>query len=98
MDCEHEIVIMPDGTIHFLYYDNLKPLLKIGKSKVRRASNIDPTKDGQHWFVDLAPVGGPKLGPFDTRDIAIHEEVSWLNKNRLGKIKKKGKNENSRHK
>lgn len=83
---EYEIVIMRDGTIHFIFYDELKPLLDIGKSQVRRASHVDPTPDGLHWYADLSPVSGPKLGPFDTRDEAINEEVAWLLANHIGKI------------
>lgn len=85
MPHEHEIVILPDGTLHFIYYDELKPLLEIGKPQLRRASHVDPTHEGD-WHADLSPVGGPKLGPFDTREEAITAEVDWLIANRIGKI------------
>ena len=82
-----EIFINGDGTVQFLYYDELKPLLNIGEAQVTRASHVDPemTVDGLKWFADLAPVKGPKLGPFDTRDIAIEHEIDWLTKNHLNR-------------
>lgn len=30
------------------------------------------------WFVDLLPVHGPVLGPFETRDAALTAERDWL--------------------
>lgn len=78
---EYELVILPDGTIKFLYYDELKPLLSAGEdANVKRVSHVDPemTPDGLKWFADLHPVKGPKLGPFDTRDEAIAAEIQWL--------------------
>jgi hypothetical protein len=29
-------------------------------------------------MVDISPVGGPRLGPFDRRDEAIAKEVEYL--------------------
>lgn len=85
---EHDIFILPDGTIRFIYYDSLKPLLSVGASEVKRASNIDAkiTKDGLKWFVDLFPVDGPFLGPFEDRNSALDAEVKWLVGNRLGEV------------
>jgi hypothetical protein len=31
-----------------------------------------------HWFVSLAPVDGPNLGPFTNRKEAISAEKEWL--------------------
>lgn len=50
---EYELVILPDGTIKFLYYDELKPLLSAGEdANVKRVSHVDPemTPDGLKWF------------------------------------------------
>lgn len=33
---------------------------------------------GGEWTVDLAPSGGPKAGPFQSRQDAIDYEVAWL--------------------
>ena len=30
------------------------------------------------WFADLAPVGGPRLGPYHLRGEALAAEVAWL--------------------
>lgn len=35
------------------------------------------------WWADMQPVGGPVLGPFDTRDEALEKEVEWLQKNKI---------------
>jgi hypothetical protein len=84
---EIDVFIHADGTVKFLYYDELKPLLSIGPAQVARASHVDPelNSDGLFWFADLAPVSGPKLGPFDTRTEAIAAEVLWLTTNYLNK-------------
>ena len=50
------------------------------------ASHVEPVGEGQ-WQADLSPVGGPLLGPYDTRTEAIQAEVDWLNAN-LHKIPK----------
>jgi hypothetical protein len=31
--------------------------------------------------VDMSPVGGPLLGPFETRTFALAFEVEWLREN-----------------
>ncbi len=82
-----DVFILSDGTVKFLYYDELKPLLNIGDVHVARASHVDPekTEDGLKWFADLSPVNGPKIGPFETRNEAIAGEIEWLTKNYLGK-------------
>ena len=30
------------------------------------------------WWADMLPVEGPVLGPYDTREEALDEEVKWL--------------------
>jgi hypothetical protein len=88
MGNEYEIFILPDGTVKFLYYDELKPLLSIGTgTTVRRVSHVDPeiTGDGLKWFADLSPMDGPKLGPFETRQLAIDAEIKWWSANQLKK-------------
>lgn len=83
-----DIFIHPDGTIRYLFYDVLRPLLDCGKSTVSRASHIDMhlVDDQWKWFADLSPVSGPNLGPFLDRDDAITAEVSWLVENHLNKV------------
>lgn len=84
---EVSVFILSDGTVNFLYYDELKPLLAIGDVDVARASHVDPEKtlDGLKWFANLAPVNGPKLGPYETRTEAITGEIDWLTENYLNK-------------
>lgn len=72
-----KILVKPDGTTVFLYNDKLRPLMAEGKSEIKRASHVEPTKDGK-WEADMSPVGGPVLGPFETREEALKEEVKWL--------------------
>ncbi|MCH8148981.1 MAG: hypothetical protein IH987_13545 [Planctomycetes bacterium] len=69
--------ISGDGTIQFIYSDALQPMLELGKPTVRRASHVEPTDDGR-WTADLAPVGGPVIGPFALRKQALEAEIAWL--------------------
>jgi hypothetical protein len=79
------IRITKDGHVRFLYDDRLKSLLNLGVAEVKRASHVEPemASDGVKWFADLAPVGGPKLSGFDTREEALGAEIEWLNRNRI---------------
>jgi hypothetical protein len=72
-----------DGTMHFIYSDELVDLLEAGVGMVRRASHVEPVTGGL-WGADLSPVDGPMLGPFRTRKEALDAEVAWLKKNYLG--------------
>ena len=74
---EHLVVIRPDGAIEFIYDDTFAPVLEAGDFNVRRASHVEPTKDGQ-WQADMAPVGGPVLPPAATRHAALAQENRWL--------------------
>ena len=89
---EFDILIENDGTLRFLYdYTSEKgklfsdELIKYGTSNIERRSHINPkvTENGVKFFVDLAPSGGPELGPFETREIAIEAEIEWINNNWL---------------
>ncbi|MCK6473798.1 MAG: hypothetical protein L6R28_18910 [Planctomycetes bacterium] len=74
---EHLLVVRPDGTVEFIYDDELQPLLEAGDGRVRRASHVEPTDQG-HWLADLSQVGGPCLGPFQLRADALAAEVEYL--------------------
>ena len=68
-----------DGTARFLYSDETAEIAReVGALTIRRASHVEPTSDGQ-WTADMAPVGGPVLGPFKARVEALASEVAWLN-------------------
>lgn len=74
---EHRIIVKLGGGIQFIYHDRLRPLLKLGKSKTRRVSEVEPTADNL-WTADMAKVGGPVLGPFEEHAQAIQAERAWL--------------------
>jgi len=72
------IVIETDGTLRAIYSDALAPVLALCSEKtIARASHVEPNADGK-WEANLAPVGGPILGPFDRRQDALDAEVAWL--------------------
>lgn len=50
------------------------------RSVTRRASHVEP--DGENWTADMAPEGGPVLGPFPTRNEALSAERDWLHEHR----------------
>jgi hypothetical protein len=75
--CEQVVVVSPDGRIQFLWADELSGLIDDGRTVIRRASHVEPTADGR-WTADLAPSGGPVLGPFRLRGQAIDAEREWL--------------------
>ena len=76
-----QLLIDPGGTVHCLY-DECVDLTSLGKLVIQRASHVEPDDTGQ-WWADLAPVHGPRLGPFFKRTEALRAEVSWLEQNRL---------------
>lgn len=74
------ITVEPNGQLRFLWHDALAGLreqARDGRIHIERASNVEPTPDGQ-WTADLAPVGGPVLGPFPVRGEALDAEQRWL--------------------
>ena len=71
------IFVRPDGTVEFIYDDRLRSLLELGQATITRASHVEPTPDGR-WTADLAPRGGPVLGPFMLRQHALEAEREWL--------------------
>ena len=78
MATKHRILISPDGRrLRFIHDDSLAGLLAAGRPRIARASNVEPTPEGQ-WEADLSPVGGPCLGPFPLRAEALSAEREWL--------------------
>lgn len=72
-----EILVAPNGTMRLIYDDALLALARtLGRMEVARASHVEP--DGDGWTADMAPVKGPKLGPFETRAEALLVEAAWL--------------------
>lgn len=77
-------ITIDEGSMSFIYSDDLKPLLTEGKSTARRVSHVEPVPNGDEfvWTADMSPVNGPELGPFTTRQAALNAEVDWLRKER----------------
>ena len=71
-----QLVIQAGGLVRCVYSEELD-LHTLGKLSVRRGSHVEPTADGR-WTADLAPVGGPVLGPFACRSQALEAELAWL--------------------
>ena len=76
-------LIIQGGNVRCIYAETLD-LRGLGRPSIARASNVEPDSAGR-WIADLAPVGGPKLGPFDKRTDALAAEVQWLRDNWLDK-------------
>jgi len=73
----HEIIVEPNGTLRFIYSDDLASIAQdIGSLSTARASHVEPDDGG--WTADMSPVGGEVLGPFETRSEALTTEVEWL--------------------
>jgi hypothetical protein len=68
--------IDPDGTISCVYAEAID-LAALGTPAIRRASHVEPDDAGR-WRADLSPVGGPNLGPFASRTLALAAEHAWL--------------------
>jgi hypothetical protein len=71
-----ELVVQTDGTIRCLY-DEALDLSAFGRLTITRASFVEADQHGK-WLADLAPVGGPTLGPFVLRSDALTAERVWL--------------------
>ena len=71
-----EMVIDAHGNIRCIYGEAID-LACLGNVSIRRASHVEPDLQGQ-WWADLAPVNGPRLGPFTSRSKALDAEVAWL--------------------
>jgi hypothetical protein len=71
-----QLLILADGSIRCLYGEEID-LAVLGPLQIGRASRVEPTTDGR-WIADLAPVDGPKHGPFDVRSQALAAEANWL--------------------
>ena len=70
------------GMVTCLYGEAID-LAALGDVSLCRASHVEPDGDGR-WWVDLAPSGGPRLGPYRRRSEALAAEAAWLERFRLG--------------
>jgi hypothetical protein len=71
-----QLRIDPKGQVHCLYTEVLD-LACLGKLAISRASFVEPDAEGR-WWAELAPVGGPRLGPLQRRSEALAAELAWL--------------------
>ncbi len=71
-----QLIIDPRGGVRCVYAETID-LAQIGRLTISRGSHVEPDEAGR-WFADLAPVGGPKLGPFPQRSDALNAESEWL--------------------
>ena len=78
------ILIEPDGALRCVY-DEAIDLTVFGSLEIRRGSHVEPDGTGR-WWADLAPVSGPKLGPFDLRGEALDAERAWLEREWLPSV------------
>jgi hypothetical protein len=70
------LLVEPGGEVTCVYGEAID-LAALGTLMVRRASHVEPDVAGR-WWADLAPVSGPKLGPFRLRSEALAAELRWL--------------------
>jgi hypothetical protein len=76
-----KLLVRPDGTVRAIYDESID-LGALGRPTITRASHVEPGQDGR-WVADLAPVGGPVLGPYDRRRAALEAELDWLERHWL---------------
>jgi hypothetical protein len=84
---ELTVFIQPDGSVAFVYDDNLHEMLTGGfpEMETRRASHCEPAPDG--WAVDVSPLtGGPEqiIAVASRRSDALAAEVRWLHNHLQG--------------
>ena len=78
-----QLIVHADGSASCLY-DEVIDLSDLGGLTIARGSHVEPDEQGR-WFADLAPVSGPKLGPFERRSEALDAEQVWLEANWLSR-------------
>ena len=71
-----ELIIDGVGGVRCIY-DEAINLAALGSLTIVRASHVEPDDSGA-WWADMAPVSGPKLGPFEKRSDALAAEGQWL--------------------
>lgn len=77
-----DLRICPNGNVTAIYGETID-LSALGQCEISRASYVEPTENGM-WLADLTPVGGPVLGPYPWRSLALDAEIAWLQKHLIG--------------
>ena len=75
------LLIDRHGIVRSVYAEAID-LARLGDLSIARASHVEPDASGD-WWADLAPVGGPRLGPFGRRSEALAAESHWLDEHWL---------------
>jgi hypothetical protein len=75
------LIVEKDGRVRGIYGEEIA-LDALGSPRITRASHVEPDDQGR-WLADMAPVGGPVLGPYERRSDALDSEVAWLEENWL---------------
>ncbi len=79
---EHDILIEEDGTVRFIYADELAEVFAGEAQTTERASNVEPHPTAGHgWYADMIPSGGPVLGADGT--VIYRHEFSYGNPDAL---------------
>jgi hypothetical protein len=73
------MIITPQGSVNCIYSEAID-LGTLGSLHIIRASHVEPDTQGR-WWADLAPVCGPKFGPYQQRSDALNAELTWLEQN-----------------
>jgi hypothetical protein len=73
-----------DGTVRCVYAESID-LAALGTPSIQRASHVEPDNEGR-WWADLSPIGGPTLGPFVARSLALDAEHAWLESHWLNRL------------
>lgn len=76
-----DMVFCVNGGVSCIY-DEALDLRELGRLTIKRASHVEPDQDG-NWWADMAPSGGPALGPFKSRSEALVAEREWLMDRRM---------------
>lgn len=76
-----DLIIGPSGAVRCLYGEAID-LAALGTLSIARASHVETDRCGR-WITDLAPIGGPTLGPFPRRSDGLRAERAWLAENWL---------------
>jgi hypothetical protein len=76
MEKTMQLLIDRQGQVRCIYGEAID-LAALGPLTIHRGSYVEPDDQGR-WWADLAPVGGPRIGPFDRRSEALDAERTWL--------------------
>jgi hypothetical protein len=73
-------LVIKNGIITAIHDDALTPMFSLGDVTIKRASHVEPDRNGHEWSADMRPVGGRIMRGFKTRGAALKAEVDYLRK------------------